>query len=344
MTVSGADRSQPVRIAVLGTGRIGRMHAELLAKRVPGATLAGVFDVVSEAAAEVGSQLGVTVARDADELLDSPDVDAVAVCTSTDTHVDAVVAAAEAGKAIFCEKPVSLDLADVDRALAAVGAAGVAFQVGFNRRFDPSHRAVRDAVRAGDVGDPHLVRISSRDPAPPPIAYIEVSGGIFLDMTVHDFDMARYVTGSEVTEVFAAGGVMVDPAIGEAGDVDTAVVVLRHDNGALTTIDNSRQAVYGYDQRVEVFGSRGMVASENPLVNTTVFRNADGATAATLPYFFLDRYIPSYLDQWAAFVEMVASGGPSPVTGADGRAPLVIGLAAWRSLREGRPVATSEIG
>ncbi len=334
----------PVRVAVLGTGRIGRMHAELLAHRVPGASLAGVFDVVPEAAAEVASRLGVDAATDASELLGAPDVDAVAVCTSTDTHVDAVVAAAGAGKAVFCEKPVSLDLAEVDRALAAVETAGVALQVGFNRRFDPSHRAVRDAVAAGQVGEPQLVRISSRDPAPPPLAYIEVSGGIFLDMTVHDFDMARFVTGREVVEVFATGGVMVDPAIGEAGDIDTAVVVLRHENGAITTIDNSRQAVYGYDQRVEVFGSAGMVASENPLATTAVLRTAEGARAAPLPYFFLDRYIPSYLDQWAAFVEMVASGGPSPVTGADGRAPLVIGLAAWRSLREGRPVATSEIG
>ncbi len=334
----------PVRIAVLGTGRIGRMHAELLAHRVSGARLAAVYDVVPDVAAELGSRLGVAVAGDASEVFESADVDAVAVCTSTDTHVDAVVAAAGSGKAIFCEKPVSLDLAEVDRALAAGDAAGVAFQVGFNRRFDPSHRAVRDAVRAGEVGRPHLVRISSRDPAPPPISYIEVSGGIFLDMTVHDFDMARFVTGSEVVEVFATGDVRVDPTIGEAGDVDTAVVVLRHDDGTLTTIDNSRQAVYGYDQRVEVFGSGGMVASDNPLVNSTVFRDADGARAATLPYFFLDRYIPSYLDQWAAFVEMVGAGAPSPVTGADGRAPLVIGLAAWQSFRERRPVATSEIG
>ena len=336
--------SEPIRTAVLGTGRIGRMHAELIARRVPELSLAGVFDIVPEAAAEVASSLGVRAADDVRELIESPDVDAIAVCTSTDTHIDAMVDAAAAGKPIFCEKPVSLDLGEVDRGLAAVDAAGVPLQIGFNRRFDPSHRAVRDAVADGAVGEVHLVRISSRDPAPPPISYIEVSGGIFLDMTIHDFDMARFVTGSEVVEVFATGDVRVDPAIGEAGDVDTAVVVLRHENGALTTIDNSRQAVYGYDQRVEAFGSGGVVASENPLVTTVVHRDADGTRLATLPYFFLDRYIPSYIEGWHAFADMVRSGGPSPVGGVDGRAPLVIGLAAWRSLREKRPVATSEIG
>jgi myo-inositol 2-dehydrogenase/D-chiro-inositol 1-dehydrogenase len=327
-----------LRIGVIGVGRIGRMHADLLARRIPGATVTRVHDAHAESARDVAETLGVVAAADVEELLGASDVDAVAICTSTDTHADLIVAAAEAGKAIFCEKPVSLDLATVDRALAAVDAAGVPFQIGFNRRFDPAHAAVAAAVANGDVGTPQLVRITSRDPAPPPIDYIRTSGGIFLDMTIHDFDMARYVTGSEVVEVYARGGVRVDAEIAEAGDVDTAVVVLEHANGCLTTIDNSRQAVYGYDQRVEVFGSAGMAASDNPLAHTALVRSAAGTRAATLPYFFLERYIPSYLREWEAFVAAVSAGATPPVTGPDARAPLVIGLAAWKSLREGRPV------
>ena len=327
-----------LRIGVIGAGRIGSMHAELLARRVPGAAVTRIHDVLEDSAREVGKALGVPVAADLDELLGAADVDAVAICTSTDTHADLIVAAAQAGKAIFCEKPVSLDLVEVDRALAAVEAAGVPFQIGFNRRFDPAHAAVAAAVAGGEVGEPQLVRISSRDPAPPPVAYIRVSGGIFLDMTIHDFDMARFVTGSEVVEVYARGSVQIDPEIHEAGDVDTAVVMLEHANGCLTTIDNSRQAVYGYDQRVEVFGSAGMAASENPLAHSAIVRSADGSRAATLPYFYLERYIPSYLREWEAFVGAVAAGATPPVTGADARAPLVIGMAAWQSLREGRPV------
>lgn len=331
------------RIAVLGTGRIGRMHAELIAYQVADAELAAVFDVAGSAAAAVGDQLGVPAAPSLEAVLADDTIDAVCIATSTDTHIDVMVQAAAAGKAIMCEKPLSLDLAEVDRGLAAVAQAGVPLQVGFNRRFDPSHRAVAEAVASGAIGDPHIVRITSRDPDPPPIDYIKVSGGIFLDMTIHDFDMARYVTGSEVTEVFASGGVRVDPAIGEAGDLDTVVITLTHADGTLTVIDNSRRAVYGYDQRVEAFGSGGMVASENPLQHTTVRRDGSGSHAATLPYFFLDRYIPSYIAEWEAFVDAVTTGAPTPVSGEDGRAPLVIGLAAWKSVREGRPVKTSEI-
>jgi len=329
-------------IAVLGTGRIGKMHAELIARQVPGLDLLSVFDVYAESAQAVGSDLGVEVAGSVEDILSS-DVDAVAICTSTDTHVDLVVAAAEAGKAIFLEKPVSLNLAEVDRAAAAVEAAGVPVQIGFNRRFDAAHAAVQQAVANGDVGDVHLLRITSRDPAPPPIEYINVSGGIFLDMTIHDFDMARFVTGSEVVEVYAKADVRIDPAIGEAGDVDTAVIVLTHENGAITTIDNSRQAVYGYDQRVEAFGSAGLAVSENPRSHTAEVHKADGTTLTTIPYFFLERYIPSYLAEWTGFLDGLRSG-TMPVSMADGREPLVIGLAAWQSVREGRPVQTSEIG
>jgi len=331
-----------VRVGVIGVGRIGRMHAELLARRVAGATLAAVSDANPETAAAVAAELGVR-ASGVRELLGAADLAAVAICTSTDTHVDLIVAAARAGKAIFCEKPVSLDLRELDRALAAVEAAGVPFQIGFNRRFDPAHQAVHDAVGAGDVGEPQLVRISSRDPAPPPLEYVRVSGGIFLDMTIHDFDMARYVAGSEVVEVFARGAVNVDSGFADAGDVDTALVTLVHENGCLTAIDNSRQAVYGYDQRVEVFGSEGMAASENPLAHSAVVRTAAGTRLPTLPYFYLERYVPSYLREWEAFAGALSNGRPPLVTVDDARAPLVIGLAAWRSLREHRPVAVAEV-
>jgi myo-inositol 2-dehydrogenase/D-chiro-inositol 1-dehydrogenase len=331
VTVTG---TATVGIGIIGVGRIGRMHADLLARQVPGARLAAVHDADPAAADGVGAPAFAAV----DELLTDAGVDAVAICSTTETHADLIVAAARAGKAIFCEKPISLDLAEVDRALKAVDTAGVPFQIGFNRRFDPAHQAVREAVMRGDVGDPQLVRISSRDPAPPPMDYVRGSGGIFLDMTIHDFDMARYVTGSEVVEVFARGAVRVDPAFADAGDVDTALVTLVHESGCLTAIDNSRQAVYGYDQRVEVFGSLGMAASENPVAHTAVVRTADGGSTAALPYFFLERYIPSYIREWEAFVHAVRTGDAPPVSGADARAPLVIGLAAWRSLSEGRPV------
>jgi myo-inositol 2-dehydrogenase/D-chiro-inositol 1-dehydrogenase len=328
-----------VGVGVIGVGRIGRMHADLLARQIPGAALAAVHDAEPAAARAVAARAFDAV----DDLLADPSVDAVAICSSTETHADLIIAAARAGKAIFCEKPISLDLAEVDRALGVVEECGVPFQIGFNRRFDPAHQAVQEAVARGDVGEPQLVRISSRDPAPPPMDYVRGSGGIFLDMTIHDFDMARFVTGSEVVEVFARGAVHVDPAFGEAGDVDTALVTLVHESGCLTAIDNSRQAVYGFDQRVEVFGSRGMAASENPLAHTAVVRTADGTSMSALPYFFLERYVPSYVREWAAFVDAVAASNPPPVTGADARAPLVIGLAAWRSLTEGRPVRVEEV-
>jgi myo-inositol 2-dehydrogenase/D-chiro-inositol 1-dehydrogenase len=334
----------PLRIGIVGVGRIGRLHAELLTRQVPGAAVVAVHDAHADTARQVAEELRIDAFESAEALLACPDVDAVAICSSTDTHAGLVVAAARAGKAIFCEKPVSLELAEVDRALDAVRAAGVPFQIGFNRRFDPAHASVREAVRSGAIGEPHLVRISSRDPAPPPLAYVKVSGGIFLDMTVHDFDMARYVTGSEVVEVFARGARRIRPDYAEAGDVDTALVTLVHENGCLTAIDNSRRAVYGFDQRVEVLGSAGMAASENPLANTGVVRTAEGTRAPALPYFFLDRYVPSYIGEWAAFVSAVREGEEPPVSVDDARAPLVIGLAAWRSLREGRAVRVSEVG
>jgi myo-inositol 2-dehydrogenase/D-chiro-inositol 1-dehydrogenase len=326
-------------VAVIGSGRIGRMHAELLAYEVPSASLVAVVDARRDAAVALAAKLGVEAAG-VDEVLTSPDVEAVAICSSTDSHAELMIASARAGKAVFCEKPLSLDLAELDAALAAVADAGVPFQIGFNRRFDPAHQSVREAVESGAVGEPQLVRISSRDPAPPPLDYVRASGGIFLDMTIHDFDMARYVTGSEVVEVFARGAQRIEP---DSGDVDTAIVTLTHASGCLTAIDNSRRAVYGYDQRVEVFGSRGMAASENPLAHTAVVRTAEGASMPRLQHFFVERYAPSYVRAWEAFVAAVRAGRTPPVTGLDARAPLVIGLAAARSLRDGRAVRIEEV-
>jgi myo-inositol 2-dehydrogenase / D-chiro-inositol 1-dehydrogenase len=332
----------PLRVGVIGVGRIGRMHAELLAHRISGAAVGAVYDAYEPAARDVAAELGVPAAGSVEEIL-AADVDAVAICSSADSHVDLLVAAAEANKAVFCEKPVSLDLAELDRALDLVQAAGVPFQIGFNRRFDPAHSSVRDAVRAGTIGEPHLVRISSRDPSPPPLEYIKTSGGLFLDMMIHDFDMARYVTGSEVTEVFARGAVRVDESFARAGDIDTALVSLVHENGCLTAIDNSRHAAYGFDQRVEVFGSAGLAASENPLAHSGVVMTARGTERPSVPYFFLERYLPSYEREWQAFVSAVQTGEKPPVSAGDARAPLVIGLAAWKSLREGRTVRVEEI-
>ncbi len=285
-----------VRIAVIGAGRIGKIHAGNLAINVAGATVVGIADPVIDAAKETAARLNVPKAiADYHELLNDPTVDAVAICSSTDTHAQIIVEAANAGKHIFCEKPISYDLAKIDQALAAVEKAGVKLQIGFNRRFDPSFRKVRQMVAEGKIGEPHILRITSRDPAPPPIEYVKVSGGIFFDMTIHDFDMARYMVGSDVEEVFVMGGVLVDPAIGEAGDIDTALVSLRFKNGAVGAIDNSRKAAYGYDQRVEVFGSGGMVAAQNNTPDSHVYSNVDGVHAAKPLYFFLERYMDSFI-------------------------------------------------
>jgi myo-inositol 2-dehydrogenase/D-chiro-inositol 1-dehydrogenase len=331
------------RIGVIGCGRIGRMHASLLAREIPGFVLAAVADAVPAAAEAVSATTGAPVLA-IDSLLAADDIDAVAICSSTDTHVDLVVAAARAGKAVFCEKPVSLDLAQVDRALAAVEEAGVRFMIGFNRRFDPGHKSVRDRVADGTIGDLHVLRVTSRDPAAPPPEYVAVSGGIFLDMVIHDFDMANYVVRSPVVEVFARGAVRVDPRIGEAGDVDTAVTVLTHEDGTLTTIDNSREAVYGFDQRVEAFGSGGIALSDNPARHAGWHAGRDATVGQPLPWFFLDRYLESYRREWAAFHTYLVEGGQSPAGTADARACTAVALAAGLSLREGRPVRLKEIG
>jgi myo-inositol 2-dehydrogenase/D-chiro-inositol 1-dehydrogenase len=333
-----------INVGLIGAGRIGRVHAENLAYRIPEANLLAVSDVFVEAADRLAAELQVPAAyKDHRAILEDDSIDAVLICSSTDTHAQFIEEAAGAGKQVFCEKPIALDLAKIDGALEAVERAGVKLMVGFNRRFDPNFMRVQEIVAAGQIGTPQILRITSRDPQPPPIDYVKVSGGIFLDMMIHDFDMARYLVRSEVEAVYAAGDVLVDPAIGEAGDVDTAVVTLHFANGALGVIDNSRQAVYGYDQRVEVFGSAGCASADNSYPNTATISDAQRVHRDLPLSFFMDRYTESYVAEIKAFVECILNDTAPPVTGLDGRVPVVMGYAAKRSLEEARPVKLSEI-
>lgn len=334
----------PTRVGLIGAGRIGRLHAGHLAYRIPDANLVAVADIVVEAAEELAARLQIPAAfADHRRILEDDAIEAVVICSSTDTHAQFIEEAAEAGKHIFCEKPIAQDLGRIDRALEAVDEAGVKLQVGFNRRFDPSFKRARDVVASGRIGTPHILRITSRDPEPPPISYVKVSGGIFLDMAIHDFDMARYLMGDEVEEIYAMGGVMVDPAIGEAGDIDTAITMLRYVNGALGTIDNSRKAVYGYDQRVEVFGSEGVVICSNRTPDSAVISDAEGVHGPLPLFFFVERYTEAYVAEMQAFIECVRKDQTPPVTGLDGRIPVVMAYAAGKSYKENRPVELSEV-
>ncbi len=334
-----------LNIGIIGAGRIGRVHAEDLAFRIPEAVPAAIADVNSAAAQQVAERCGIQrVAGSAEEILADPAIEAVMICSSTDTHADLIVQAAQARKHIFCEKPVDHTLARIDRALEAVQAAGVKLQIGFNRRFDPNFARVRRAVANQEIGTPHLMHIISRDPAPPPISYVKVSGGIFLDMTIHDFDMARFLIGDEVEEIYTAAGVRVDPAIGEAGDLDTALMVLRFRNGVIGTIDNSRKAVYGYDQRVEILGSAGAIATQNCYPNQAVISTAESVRRDLPLNFFMERYTESFVAELRAFVQAVLADRPTPVTGVDGRIPVVMALAARKSHDEHRPVRLEEVG
>ena len=334
-----------MNVGLIGAGRIGRVHAETLAFRLRNkASIVAIADVNRAAAEDAGARFGVQeVTHDAEAVIANKAVEAVLICSSTDTHAALVVAAARAGKHVFCEKPIDLTLAKIDAALEAVGKAQVKFQVGFNRRFDPNYARVRRAIVEGEIGTPHLLHIVSRDPAPPPLAYVKVSGGMFLDMTIHDFDMARFLIGSEVDEVYTAAAVRVDSAIGEAGDVDTALIVLRFANGVIGTIDNSRKAVYGYDQRVEVLGSAGSVETRNCYPNEAVVSTGSHVRRDLPLNFFMERYMQSYTNELGEFVDCVLEDRPVPVTGADARIPVVMGLAAKKSHLERRPVRLSEI-
>ena len=325
-----------LHFAQFGAGRIGAIHAANLAASGR-ARLTHVVDVHAPAAAALAAKHGAAVSDTATALAD-PKVGAVIIASSTDTHADLVIAAARAGKAIFCEKPIDLSLARVDACLDAVAKAGVPMLVGFNRRFDPNFAELHRRIGAGAIGKVEQVVITSRDPGPPPVSYIKVSGGLFRDMTIHDFDMARWMLGEEPTEVFAHGANLVDPAIGQAGDIDSAMVLLKTVSGRMAHINNSRRASYGYDQRVEVFGSGGRLIAGNRTATTV--EQADGtAVSSDKPlHFFLERYADAYRIELNAFLDAVANKTPMPVGAEDGRQALVLADAAFESLRTGAPV------
>lgn len=333
-----------VGIGLLGCGRIGKMHAENLTRHAR-ATLSGVYDLNSPAAEQLARKHDVTAFGTADALLRSPEVDAVLIATSTETHADLIELAAEAGKPILCEKPVDLDLARVDRCVERIEELGIPVQIGFNRRFDPGHRAANSALRAGEIGDLHQVILTSRDPGLPPRAYLESSGGLFRDMTIHDFDLARFMLGSEPTEVFAFGNALVDPELGrELDEIDTAMILLRTESGIQCHINNSRSAVYGYDQRVELFGSAGMLLSGNRKPHELRQFGANGSeTAEPYQFFFIERYQEAFMAELSAFVEVVENGSPPEVGLHDGRQALALAEAAYKSLTEGRVVRVEEI-
>ncbi len=333
-----------INVGVIGAGRIGKVHAENLALRIPETNAVALADVMLPAAQETGARLGIPrISADYRDIINAPDIQAVVICSATDTHTQIIIEAARAGKHIFCEKPIDLSLKKIDEALAVVAETGVKLHIGFNRRFDPNFNRIRSAVEQGEIGKPFRLHIISRDPAPPPIRYIKVSGGMFLDMTIHDFDMARFLIGSDVEEVYTIAGVNVDPAIGEAGDVDTAVIMLKFANGVLGTIDNCRKSGYGYDQRAEVFGSGGSIAIENMYPNSAVVSTPQSIRRDLPLHFFVERYTESYLLEMRAFVDSVLNDKPVAVSGADGRIPVVMGLAARKSYDENRPVRLSEI-
>ena len=333
-----------LKLGVIGTGRIGKVHIATLVQSVPQAEVIAIADTDLKSANEVASRFGVTsVFSNYMDVIRHPDVEAVVICSPTNTHAKYLVDAAKAGKHIFCEKPVDLSLEVIKGALEEVKKAGVKLMVGFNRRFDPNFAKVKQLVTDGKIGEPHILKITSRDPAPPPAEYSAVSGGMFMDMTIHDFDMARYIAGSEVTEVYTKASVMVDPAIGRAGDVDTAIIILTFENGAMGVIDNSRKAVYGYDQRVEIFGSKGMVCTDNNFPENHRYYSTDGIHGSLPLNFFMDRYIEAYANEMKIFCDAVMNNLQLPVSGIDGLMSVAIAIAAKKSHLEHRPVKLSEI-
>lgn len=332
-----------IRVGVAGLGRIGKIHLDNLCRKVAGVEVVAVMDVIDESA-QIASEYGIPrVLNNFNDLIAMKEIDAVVICSPTDLHADHVIKAALAGKHIFCEKPLDLSLDQVIEVLRVVKECGVKLMLGFNRRFDPDFEKIREMVVADEVGDPHIIKITSRDPGPPPISYIKKSGGLFLDMAIHDFDMARYISGKEVKEVYAAATVKVDPEIGEAGDFDTAVITLTLEDNTLAVIDNSRKAAYGYDQRLEVFGSKGMAKAENNYPNNHRLFTREGMSGDLPLHFFLERYQVSYQKEMSQFVEALQSNGEMPVGARDGLMSIVIGLAATKSAKEKRPVKITEI-
>lgn len=334
-----------IKVGIIGAGRIGHVHGESISKFVKNATVKTIADpFMNEKTEEWAKSIGIEkTTKDYHEILNDPEIEAVLICASTDQHSPLSIEALKAGKHVFCEKPIDHDVEKIKEVLKVVEETGKKYQVGFNRRFDHNFQAVHDAVAAGKIGKQQIIKITSRDPEPPSIDYVKISGGIFLDMTIHDFDMVRYLSGAEVEEVYAYGSVTVDPAIGEAGDVDTAVITLTLDNGATAVIDNCRAACYGYDQRAEVFGTEGAVAISNDSVSNAVISGKDGVTAEKPMFFFLERYMMAYANEVDQFVEAIVNDTETPVNANDGLQPVLIGLAATKSVAEHRPVKISEI-
>ena len=330
---------------IIGAGRIGKVHGESVMRFVKNATVKAIADpFMNDQTIAWAKEMGINeIYTDYHKILEDKDIEIVLICSSTDTHSKISLEAIEAGKHIFCEKPIDHDVNKIKEVMDALAKSNVKYQVGFNRRFDHNFMAAREAVKAGKIGDLNILKICSRDPGAPPVSYIKVSGGIFLDMTIHDFDMVRFMSGDEVEEVYAIGGVLVDPAIGEAGDIDTAIITLKLKSGALAVIDNCRRATYGYDQRVEAFGSLGQVAIGNDTDSLAVISNADGVTAEKPKLFFLERYMGAYTAEVNSFIQAVENDTPTEVNVVDGLKPVLIGLAAKLSLKENRPVKIKEI-
>jgi myo-inositol 2-dehydrogenase/D-chiro-inositol 1-dehydrogenase len=332
-----------INVAVAGLGRIGKIHLKNLSRNFTEIDVVAAMDVFDESKA-IAAEFNVPIfVKTFKELLEVPDLDAVVICSPTDTHADYVVMAAEAGKHIFCEKPLDLNLERVQEVLEVVKKSGVKLMLGFNRRFDPEFKKIRQLVLEDAVGDPQIVKITSRDPCPPPVSYVKVSGGMFLDMTIHDFDMARYIAGKQVKEVFAKATVKVDPEIGNAGDVDTAIITLTFEDDSMAVIDNCRKAVYGYDQRLEVFGSKGMAQAENNFPNNHKLYTETGISGDLPLHFFLERYDASYNQEIREFIDALVNNKEMPVDGEDGLLSIAIGLAAKKSVEENRPVKIDEI-
>jgi len=328
---------KPVTFGIIGAGRIGKLHADNLLSRVDGARLKAITDPFLDEDWAASRNIPLT-GKDHRILLDDPEIDAILIGSPSAEHAPQMIECAEAGKHIFCEKPIALDPEIIRNALAEVDKSGVKLQVGFNRRFDPNFSAVQHQVASGALGDPHIIRITSRDPAPPPAEYVAGSGGMFLDMTIHDFDMARFLSSSEVTEVHAYGAVLVDPEIGKAGDIDTAVISLKFANGALGIIENSRKAVYGYDQRVEVFGAKGTAMADNNTPTSMIVLNESGTIRDKPLYFFLERYKTAFVTEMQSFVDAIREDKPTLVSGKDGLVTVLIASAAQESLKTGKPV------
>lgn len=330
-----------VRFAILGAGRIGQVHARAVAS-VTGAQLVAIAEPIAAVAEATQKAFGCEL-RSIEACVAATDIDAVVICTPTDTHADLIESFARAGKAVFCEKPVDLDVARVKQALSTVAACGVPLMVGFNRRFDPDFMAVKAAIDAGKIGSVEMVTITSRDPGAPPYDYITRSGGIFRDMTIHDFDMARWLLGEEVATVQAAASVLTDPKIGDLGDYDSVNVILRTASGKQAIITNSRRASYGYDQRIEVLGSKGLVAAKNTALANITLADAEGFHEPALLNFFMTRYTAAYANEIEAFVRALTKGEAMPATGRDGLMALILAEAALRSVAEGRVVSVTEV-